>query len=143
MQMGTKARRQADALPSPEAIDVKRTALLLDVDGTLLDIAATPYSVVVPPSLRKILSGLIELSGGAVALVSGRTIETLDGLFAPLTAPAIGGHGAEIRSLSPRSKVAMAPTDDHGTASAANSPARASRSARPCRGQATFHSGAL
>ena len=97
MQMGTKARRQADALPSPEAIDVKRTALLLDVDGTLLDIAATPYSVVVPPSLRKILSGLIELSGGAVALVSGRTIETLDGLFAPLTAPAIGGHGAEIR----------------------------------------------
>ena len=73
MQMGTKARRQADALPSPEAIDVKRTALLLDVDGTLLDIAATPYSVVVPPSLRKILSGLIELSGGAVALVSGRS----------------------------------------------------------------------
>ena len=97
MQMGTKARRQTDALPSPEAIDIKRTALLLDVDGTLLDIAATPYSVVVPPSLRKILSGLIELSGGAVALVSGRTIETLDGLFAPLTAPAIGGHGAEIR----------------------------------------------
>ena len=79
MQMGTKARRQTDALPSPEAIDIKRTALLLDVDGTLLDIAATPYSVVVPPSLRKILSGLIELSGGAVALVSGRTIELLMG----------------------------------------------------------------
>ena len=126
MQMGTKARRQADALPSPEAIDVKRTALLLDVDGTLLDIAATPYSVVVPPSLRKILSGLIELSGGAVALVSGRTIETFRWALCP-------SHGSRHRrtrrgdaSLSPRSKVAMAPADDHGTAAAANSPARAS-----------------
>jgi len=97
MRISTKARGQPEALPSPEAIDIKRTALLLDVDGTLLDIAATPYSVVVPPSLRTILSDLLEQSGAAVALVSGRTIETLDGLFAPLKTPAIGGHGAEIR----------------------------------------------
>lgn len=97
MQMGATARCEAEMLPSPQAIDIERTALLLDVDGTLLDIAATPYSVVVPPSLGTILSGLLEASGGAVALVSGRTIETLDGLFAPLSVPAIGGHGAEIR----------------------------------------------
>ena len=48
MQMSTQAYRQSGALPSPEAIDMKRTTLLLDVDGTLLDIAATPGCVVVP-----------------------------------------------------------------------------------------------
>jgi trehalose 6-phosphate phosphatase len=76
---------------------MKHTALLLDVDGTLLDIAATPTRVVVSPKLRSTLSDLLAKSGGAVALVSGRTIDTLDQLFAPLKAPAIGGHGAEMR----------------------------------------------
>ena len=33
----------------------------------------------------------------ALALVSGRLIHDLDGLFAPLRLPAIGGHGAEMR----------------------------------------------
>jgi trehalose 6-phosphate phosphatase len=76
---------------------MNRTALLLDVDGTLLDIAATPARVVVSPKLRSTLSDLLVKSGGAVALVSGRTIDTLDWLFAPLKPPAIGGHGAEMR----------------------------------------------
>jgi trehalose 6-phosphate phosphatase len=40
------------------------------------------------------------LSGGAVALVSGRLIRNLDALFAPLRLPAIGGHGAEMRLSS-------------------------------------------
>ena len=43
------------------------------------------------------LGDLLAQSGGAVALVSGRTIDTLDRLFAPLIMPAIGGHGAEMR----------------------------------------------
>jgi trehalose 6-phosphate phosphatase len=89
----------------PTDIDLSSTALLLDVDGTLLDIAPTPEAVVVPPALRQILGDLIERSGGAVALVSGRTIHTLDRLFAPLVAPAIGGHGAEMR-LSPGAAIA-------------------------------------
>jgi len=97
MQMGTEARRQSGALPSPDSIDMNHTALLLDVDGTLLDIAPTPAGVVVPRTLRTTLRKLLEQSGGGVALVSGRTIETLDHIFAPLKAPAIGGHGAEIR----------------------------------------------
>lgn len=101
MQMSTQAHSQSAALPSPEAIDMKRTTLLLDVDGTLLDIAATPACVVVPEDLRRILRRLLELSGGAVAFVSGRTIESLDRLFTPLYAPAVGGHGGEIR-ISPQ-----------------------------------------
>lgn len=95
-----RPRRKSRALPSPDSIDVRGTALLLDVDGTLLDIAPTPTGVVVPETLRTTLRDLLAQSGGAVALVSGRTIETLDRLFAPLKAPAIGGHGAEMRLLS-------------------------------------------
>jgi trehalose 6-phosphate phosphatase len=37
------------------------------------------------------------LSGGALALVSGRPIRDLDVLFKPLELPAVGGHGAETR----------------------------------------------
>jgi trehalose 6-phosphate phosphatase len=72
-------------------------ALLLDVDGTLLDLAPTPREVWVPPSLRHAVGRLAEMSGGAVALVSGRSLADLDLLFAPLELPAVGGHGAELR----------------------------------------------
>ena len=97
MQRGAEPHGKSGAPPSPDSIDMNRTALLLDVDGTLLDIAATPAGVVVSSTLRSTLSDLLAQSGGAVALVSGRTIDTLDRLFAPLKAPAIGGHGAELR----------------------------------------------
>jgi trehalose 6-phosphate phosphatase len=76
---------------------MNRTAFLLDVDGTLLDIAATPARVIVSARLRSNLGDLLARAGGALALVSGRTIDMLDRLFAPLKAPAIGGHGAEMR----------------------------------------------
>jgi len=81
----------------PKDIDLKQTALLLDVDGTLLDIAATPDSVVVPSCLRSSLATLLRTCNGALALVSGRPITQLDEFFAPIQMPAIGSHGAEIR----------------------------------------------
>jgi trehalose 6-phosphate phosphatase len=77
--------------------DLGSIALLLDVDGTIVDTAATPGSVVVPGSLRASLEKLHVLCCGALALVSGRLIRDLDRLFAPLRLPAIGGHGAEMR----------------------------------------------
>ncbi|HET9536395.1 MAG TPA: trehalose-phosphatase [Mesorhizobium sp.] len=95
--MNSAIPRSADAIRSPESVDLSGVALLLDVDGTLLDIAVTPSDVVVPAMLREILGDLIESAGGAVALVSGRRIASLDDLFAPLLTPAIGGHGAEMR----------------------------------------------
>jgi trehalose 6-phosphate phosphatase len=73
------------------------TALLLDVDGTLIDIAPMPADVVIPPELLRVLAALMKRASGAVALVSGRTVETIDRLFAPLVTPVIGGHGAEMR----------------------------------------------
>ncbi len=78
-------------------LDVTAIALLLDVDGTLIDIAPTPDAVEVPHGLRDSLTRLCDRTTGALALVSGRPIADLDRLFAPLALPAVGGHGAEIR----------------------------------------------
>lgn len=79
------------------ALDIRSIALLLDVDGTLIDIGPSPFAVDVPDTLKQSLTKLYDLTGGAVALVSGRPIRDLDMLFAPLRLPLVGGHGAEMR----------------------------------------------
>ena len=78
-------------------LDLKTIALLLDVDGTIIDIGPSPAEVRVSDALLDSLKRLLDLTGGAVALVSGRLIADLDRLFSPLRLPAIGGHGAEMR----------------------------------------------
>jgi trehalose 6-phosphate phosphatase len=78
-------------------LDLKKVALLLDVDGTIIDIGPSPTEVQVSGALVASLKRLFELTDGAVALVSGRPLGDLDRLFAPLHLPAVGGHGAEMR----------------------------------------------
>jgi trehalose 6-phosphate phosphatase len=80
--------------------DLRKVALLLDFDGTIVDLAPTPESVQVPPSLRRALARLIDRTGGAVALVSGRPVADLDRFFAPMRLPIVGVHGAELRLLN-------------------------------------------
>lgn len=75
-------------------------ALFLDVDGTLLTIAETPLGVHIPDSLRTLLDELRTRFEGALALISGRSIETLDHFFAPLRLCASGVHGCERRTFS-------------------------------------------
>ena len=87
----------------PPPIDLARAALLLDVDGTLIDIAPTPDAVVVPGNLRDVLSHLRECVDGALALISGRSLDGLDALFSPLSFSGVGSHGAELRS-TPKGK---------------------------------------
>src|SRR5207248_4485661 len=77
--------------------DLDQSAILLDIDGTLLDLAPTPREVWVPPGLAKTLNRLLERTSGALALVSGRSLNDIDLIFAPEEFPAIGGHGAEMR----------------------------------------------
>jgi trehalose 6-phosphate phosphatase len=80
--------------------DLNDLAILLDVDGTLLDIAPSPRQVSVPSDLPGVLQAVSERVGGALALVSGRPIAELDEIFSPLKLPAIGGHGAEMRPFA-------------------------------------------
>jgi trehalose 6-phosphate phosphatase len=70
---------------------------LLDIDGTLLDLARTPREVWVPPGLAATLHALHDRTSGALALVSGRSLNDIDLIFAPDRFPAVGGHGAEMR----------------------------------------------
>lgn len=73
-------------------------ALYLDVDGTLLDLAPSPDAVVVPDELPGALATVAKRLDGALALVSGRRIDTLDRLFHPRKFTAVGVHGAELRA---------------------------------------------
>lgn len=79
-----------------------RCCLFIDVDGTLLDIAPAPDEVQVPPELPQLLQQLSGSLDGALALISGRSIATLDKLFAPLQLPAAGVHGSERRGADGR-----------------------------------------
>jgi trehalose 6-phosphate phosphatase len=73
---------------------------LLDIDGTLLDIAPTPREVVVPPGLTETLARVRDRLDGALALVSGRPIIEIDEFFSPHKFVAVGGHGAEFRPVA-------------------------------------------
>ena len=88
-------------------------AFLLDIDGTLLDLAPTPSEVVVPPGLADALSGLHMRTDGALALVSGRSLADIDRIFSPMLLPAVGGHGAEMRlSIDSEADAVHAPPMD-------------------------------
>lgn len=94
------------------ALDPGEIALLLDFDGTLVDIAPVPDAVHVPNRLRETLARLLALTGGALALVSGRSIKNIDSKLAPLMLPVVGGHGAEMRVREGEIISAVAPLPD-------------------------------
>lgn len=77
-------------------------ALFLDIDGTLIDLAPTPDSIVVPETLPGDIDRLAKKLGGALALVTGRALLYADELFEPFHFPIAGLHGAEIRDVDGR-----------------------------------------
>jgi len=87
----------SNSIPSLPS-DLRPFAFLLDVDGTILDLAPTPREVFVSHELRDTLTRLWQRTDGGVAFVSGRPVSELDLIFSPLQLPAIGGHGAELRT---------------------------------------------
>jgi len=106
-------------IPSPDEVPANLTAselgrrldefaVLLDIDGTLLDLAPTPREVWVPPGLAATLNRLLERTSGALALVSGRSLNDIDLIFAPELFPAVGGHGAEMRLMTGTENEAVA-----------------------------------
>jgi trehalose 6-phosphate phosphatase len=102
VQRGSEISRHAvyamDLAAPPLVSDLHQRAILLDIDGTILDIAPSPRQVWVPTGLRRTLSRLVDSTGGAVALVSGRSINDIDLIFSPMQLPTIGVHGAEMRT---------------------------------------------
>lgn len=111
-----KSHEERDSLPAPAGIapSLDEYALLLDIDGTLLELAPTPRDVIVPPKLGATLQNLHDRASGALALVSGRSLTDIDVIFAPLQFPAVGGHGAEMRlSVDNEAVASRAPPMDN------------------------------
>lgn len=96
-------------LPVPARLTGDSWAVFLDVDGTLIDIADAPDLVHVDERLPRLLDAVRRACGGALALVSGRSLDALDALLAPMQFPAAGLHGAERRDA--RGRLHVRPRD--------------------------------
>jgi trehalose 6-phosphate phosphatase len=80
------------------SFDLRQDAFFFDFDGTLADIAARPADVALPARTIDELARLNDAAGGALAVVSGRTIAFLDAILSPLAFAAAGVHGLELRT---------------------------------------------
>jgi trehalose 6-phosphate phosphatase len=96
-------------MPSLPALNPRDTALFLDFDGTLAELAAQPGAVRVPDRLVPLLDHLREHLQGALALVTGRPLAELDALLAPLCLPAAAEHGAVRRGVDGRQQSVPTP----------------------------------
>ncbi len=103
---------------SPPPLNVRRHALFLDLDGTLVEFAAHPEQVVASESLRLLLQQLAQAMDGAVAIITGRTVASADAVLDGALVYVAGVHGAERRagaviepSFSDLSPVAAAADD--------------------------------
>jgi trehalose 6-phosphate phosphatase len=90
----------APSAPNPPPPLTAGCALFLDIDGTLLELAATPQAVSVDAAIVELLPSLAIALNGAVALITGRSITDVDGLFTGLTLPIAGQHGCERRDAN-------------------------------------------
>ncbi len=96
---------------APPCPNLAQTALFLDFDGVLVDLAETPDAVKVPDELSGVLNLLSEKSGGAVALVSGRAAGTIEEFLPDYRGDIIGSHGAERRIDGSTESHALAGSD--------------------------------
>ncbi|AKI02363.1 trehalose 6-phosphatase [Hoeflea sp. IMCC20628] len=83
-------------------INADETALFLDFDGTLVDIAPTPDSIKVGLGDKLLLDNLSKRHNGAVSIISGRNLKEIDHHLPGFSGVISGGHGAELRHSSGR-----------------------------------------
>lgn len=91
----------------------RKTALLLDFDGSLADLAPDPMQVKVDPLLKEALRRISVEKKTPVAIVTGRQISVLDGFLELPELPVSGNHGTEIRLPGSPEIVRHAPPIPH------------------------------
>jgi trehalose 6-phosphate phosphatase len=114
-------------LARPRALDLRRAALFLDIDGTLAEFEASPELVGPLPRRSRVLRALVERMDGRVAAVSGRDIKTIDRILERILTAAAGVHGLERR----RADGQVLETPPHPTLLACLAEARAFAAERP------------
>ncbi|ODP37835.1 trehalose-phosphatase [Sphingomonas turrisvirgatae] len=77
----------------PRAL-LRDASLLLDFDGTLVEIAATPEAVRVPVELTQLIGRLHDALDGRVALITGRPARAVSELIG-YPVHVVGSHGVE------------------------------------------------
>ena len=77
--------------------DIQQVALFLDVDGTLYDIENSPSLIKPCFRLQKKLHTIRNRLGGALGLISGRSLDDLDRIFDNNKIPVAGNHGAQLK----------------------------------------------
>lgn len=82
---------------APPPLSGARHALFLDLDGTLVEIAERPELVSAPPHLRALLKDTYASLGGALALLTGRTLASADMVLGEALPHVAGVHGFEHR----------------------------------------------
>ncbi len=79
-------------------LDLLRGAsLFLDFDGTLVEIEARPDDTRVSDRVRALMAKLSARLDGRVAIISGRPLDQIDGLFGGASFAISGSHGLEVR----------------------------------------------
>lgn len=89
------ANKTKNSLPSV----TDNAAFFIDFDGTLVEIAERPHLVEVEPRVLDLLRALIRRLDGAVAVLTGRPIATVDDFLSPLRLPTGAEHGAVRRDF--------------------------------------------
>ena len=110
-QHALTASQPNDAVPPPPLLNTQH-ALFLDFDGTLVELAEQPQAVKLPADLLALLQRLQLQQRGALAIITGRTVDSLNDLLRPLQLPVAGEHGAAI--YGPGGQLACDPTPDLG-----------------------------
>jgi trehalose 6-phosphate phosphatase len=90
------------------------TALVLDADATVVEVPPGTVGGIVRPERIHLLAWLHDRLDGALALVSGRSVEELDDLVAPLNLTLLAVHGVDRRlddgrRVRPDADAALAP----------------------------------
>ncbi|MBN9073181.1 MAG: trehalose-phosphatase [Rhizobiales bacterium] len=93
--MAGPAMNMTDALDLP--LPASEVALFLDIDGTLIEHRPHPTDAKADRELLDLLATASAKLSGALALVTGRSIEMVDAMFAPLSLPVAGLYGLEHR----------------------------------------------
>jgi trehalose 6-phosphate phosphatase len=78
---------------APPLLDLTRSALFADLDGTLTPIRPRPEDVGPDAARARLLETLTEALGGAVAVISGRGLEDVDRILEHRIAAVAAVHG--------------------------------------------------
>ncbi len=102
------------SLPPPPAL-ASDNSILLDFDGTLVDLVDRPNAVMVDGALVRLIGRLVESFERRVAIVSGRSVAQLERFLGGLAGDVglVGSHGAEVRATGPCLSNARPPELDY------------------------------